>query len=124
MARVLVADDDPAILDICTEVLALDGLDVDVACYGLQARDRSLSERYDALLLDVQMPGMSGTDVCLEVKGRPDTCDTPVIVMSAAGSYISAQVKQCGADAYLPKPFDIDVLLSVVGDLTGGYSQA
>jgi len=111
---VLVVDDDPDILEIVTVVLGLYDVPAVTASDGIEAlaalrRCRDLG----LVLLDLMMPRMNGVDVLAAMKRDPSLATMPVIVIS--GNYHTEQaVLAMGADEYLVKPVDIDVLIGAV----------
>jgi CheY-like chemotaxis protein len=111
---VLVVDDDPDILEIVTVVLDLYDVPAVTAGDGIEAlavmrRSRELG----VVLLDLMMPRMNGVDVLAAMKRDPELATLPVIVIS--GNYHTERaVLAMGADEYLVKPLDVDVLLRVV----------
>lgn len=116
MTKVLVVDDDPDLVAVCSLVLEYEGYDIAVARNGVEAY-KVLSEAGpnapDVVLMDVMMPVMDGITVCKMVKRDPHTRDLPVIIMSASES-LREQARNASADAVIAKPFDIDYLVSTV----------
>ena len=116
MPKVLVVDDDPDLVAICSLVLESEGYNIDTARNGVEAYDR-LAENgvdgVDVVLLDVMMPVLDGLTVCKMVKRDPRTKDLPIIIMSAS-ERLREEGKACSADAVIPKPFDIDQLVNTV----------
>src|SRR5438874_13555633 len=113
MPKVLVVDDDPDLLAICSLVLESEGYNIDVARNGCEAYEVLSNEGADVVLLDVMMPVLDGISVCKMVKRDPRMRDLPIIVMSAS-ERLREEAEECCADAVLPKPFDIDNLVSTV----------
>jgi excisionase family DNA binding protein len=111
--RILVVDDDPVLRLILTEHLAaFDGqVRVDTAVDGFQAGQKVVRFRPDVVLLDIMMPGMSGIDVCREIKSDPATRNIRVIAISG---YMVDEQRQAalaaGAEACMPKPVDLEQL--------------
>lgn len=108
--RVLVVDDDAAIRRSLERGLRLSGFSVAVAEDGEAALARLAEAPPDVLVLDVGMPGLSGTEVCRRLRSRDD--DTPVLMLSALDE-LSDRVAglQAGADDYLVKPFALEELV-------------
>lgn len=109
----MVADDDPAILDAIKMILEFENYDVKTTETGhtiLEMKD----EYPDLFLLDVWMSGLDGRDICRTIKANPDTEKIPVVMISASKD-VAQSVKEAGADDFLPKPFEMEELLSVVG---------
>jgi len=115
LPKVLIVDDDPDVVAICSLVLENEGYEVAAARNGSDAVDKiSRSDAdIDVMLLDVMMPVLDGLTVCKMVKRDPRTRDLPVIIMSASET-LRARGSDCAADAVIAKPFDIDNLLDTV----------
>jgi signal transduction histidine kinase/CheY-like chemotaxis protein len=110
--RVLVVDDEPSIVSALTEVLQPAGY-IAIGCStGSQAVARARDLRPDAIVLDIMMPEINGYDVLRLLKSEPDTAGIPVIVLSVLDDREKAM--QLGADEYVRKPFDKQVLLDNV----------
>jgi CheY-like chemotaxis protein len=111
---VLVVDDDPDILEIVTIVLGLYNVPAVTASDGIDALAALRgSVELGLVLLDLMMPRMNGVDVLAEMKRDPALATMPVVVIS--GDYHTEQaVLAMGADEYLMKPLDVDVLMRVV----------
>jgi len=110
--KILVIEDEPAILRVIGQILSLRGYRVIEAVDGNEGLERSLSEKPDLILLDVMMPGMSGFEVCRILREDMATAMTPVIMLTVK-SHTQDRIKgmECGADDYIVKPFDADELL-------------
>ncbi|MDA8218292.1 MAG: response regulator transcription factor [Dehalococcoidales bacterium] len=111
-ARVLIVDDEPAILRAVRTILARHGFQVETAGTGGQALDRVAYGHPDLILLDLGLPDMDGLDVLREVRGRGDV---PVVILSVRGAE-GEKVKafDLGADDYLTKPFGMEELVARV----------
>ena len=109
--RVLVADDhEPTLLGM-QDLLEAAGHVVLAARNGVEALRLAAHERPDVILLDVVMPGMSGTSVCRELKQGPDTRLTPIVLISGSGDRgTRLGALQAGADDFLNKPIDAEEL--------------
>ena len=122
MSRILVAEDDRDISILIRLILEFGGSEVVSAQNGNEALTLAQEDRFDAFLLDVKMPGISGLDLCRHLRARRETRHTPIIFISAKGqeSEIHAGLN-AGANAYVVKPFDPDDLWSMVdGIITRG----
>jgi len=112
-ARILVVDDDPAVSNLLRRSLAYEGYRVDTAASGAEAL-RLARERPPALVvLDIMMPGMDGLEVCRRL--READSSLPILLLTAK----DAPTDQIagfgtGADDYVTKPFNLDVLLARV----------
>ncbi|HEX9234932.1 MAG TPA: response regulator [Actinomycetota bacterium] len=114
--RVLVVDDERDVRELIGRVLALAGMEVRMAADGLEALEAlRTGELPDALVMDIQMPNLDGWATLEAIRGDPETRDVPVVLCTVKGS--RADVERgwaLGCDAYLTKPFDIDVLVGTV----------
>jgi putative two-component system response regulator len=107
-AKVLVVDDTPANIKLLSDLLSLKGYAVCTAVNGEQALAQVEKERPDLVLLDVMMPGMSGVDVCRELKARSLTRLTPVVLVTASHDReYRLSGLEAGADEFLTKPIDL-----------------
>lgn len=109
--RILVVDDDKAVRDSLRRSLAFNGYQVDLAEDGQVALDKMLTDRPDALVLDVMMPRVDGLEVCRRLRSAGDAL--PILVLTARDA-VSDRVAglDAGADDYLPKPFALEELLA------------
>ena len=113
--RILVVEDDPDVCALLTHLLADAGFSADAVHNGPDAIRRARLERPDCVILDVMMPGMSGFDVCQELKFHRDTNLIPVVMITALDDEASRhRGLWVGANAYLTKPFDF---AQVVGEV-------
>ncbi|HIE09161.1 MAG TPA: response regulator [Armatimonadetes bacterium] len=113
--KVLVADDDKFLVELISVNLEAAGFEVLKAYDGEEALMKALSERPDLVVLDVIMPGKSGWEVLEELRARPETQRTPVILLTVLkGKEHIVKGWERGADFYLPKPFDPEDLVEVV----------
>ena len=113
MAHILIAEDDPNILEGLATLLSSEGYDVATAANGATALEKFHHRKPDLLLLDVMMPEKSGYDVCREIRAT-DTA-TPVIMLTAKGEELDKVLGlTLGADDYVTKPFGVRELLARV----------
>ncbi len=110
--KILVADDNAAILDALKIMLEEEGYEVETTVDGSRAQNMK-EPLPDLLLLDIWMSGMDGRDVCIYLKSRPATRDIPIIMVSATKD-IERIAKDSGADDFISKPFEMENLLAVV----------
>jgi cyclic di-GMP phosphodiesterase len=109
--RVLIADDYQPNLSALRQLLENADYSVVTASDGREALDAVARERPDLVLLDVMMPGLSGIEVCTSIKGNPETCLTPVVLISASQERVTRlSGLDAGADDFLNKPFDAQEL--------------
>lgn len=116
----LVVDDARVAATTIADALNLLGYETQIA-YGPRPAIESLSHRVpDVILLDINMPGIDGVEVCRYLRRDPLTAKIPIIAMSSeVEETIVAQVRKAGANAFLPKPLDIDALERALRDVFG-----
>ena len=109
--RLLVVEDEARLARALQRGLTADGFTVDVVGDGMSGLARALDGQYDAVLLDVMLPGLSGYEVVKRLRAEDNW--VPVMMVSAKdGPYDQADGLDYGADDYLTKPFDYVVLLA------------
>lgn len=111
MTRLLVVDDELAIVDALQDILSVEGYDVMTAYNGREGLQRMGESRPDLVLLDLMMPVMDGREMLQRMRADPKFHDIPVVVMSAGR--ISEEERRA-ASATLPKPFELDSLLETI----------
>lgn len=113
--RVLVVDDNPDSLGLAKDILKVAGYQVITASDGPNALKAARAELPDLILLDVNMPGMSGMEVCAEIKKDERTAQMPVIMLSALGDIDNrVDALAMGADDFLAKPYSPRELMARV----------
>jgi adenylate cyclase len=113
--RLLVVDDNELNRDMLSRRLGARGFQVEAAENGEKALVRLGEERFDAVLLDVMMPGLSGLDVLRQVRERWPESDLPVIMATARDATEDVvEALQAGANDYVTKPLDFPVVLARV----------
>ena len=114
MEQILVVDDDPDILDALRFVLEDAGYTVKAVQNGEYAERLVSSEKLPQLIiLDVLLSGKDGRDICRKLKLNAKTKQIPIMMISAHPA-VKKTIFEAGADAYIPKPFDIYQLLQTV----------
>jgi excisionase family DNA binding protein len=117
--RVLVIDDDDALLDVVREFLGSSGFEVETARHGFLAGYLAGHHRPDVILLDIMMPGLDGYEVLSLMRRRPEARGIPVVACtSLKGAEAEARIRGAGFDAYVKKPIDFRALLELIGELT------
>lgn len=110
-SKLLVVDDDATFLSSLSTDLSSEGFGVATASDGLRALATAVRGGYDVIMLNVRLPGVDGGDLCRELRRLGD--HTPVLMFAAEHDKLTeARVLNEGADDYLVKPFDRDVLLA------------
>jgi response regulator RpfG family c-di-GMP phosphodiesterase len=118
--RILLVDDDPALRMLLRTTFEVADVDVVEADGADAARRRIRASRPDVIVLDVNMPGTTGLELCEELKADPATSDIPVILLTGSSGGTTAAAKRVGADAFVRKPFSPLELLAVAERLAGG----
>lgn len=112
MIRVLAIDDEPDILAVVEGALEIEGHQVVVATDPTQAVDLAIEHAIDVIILDVNMPGLSGFETLEALRQNPRTAGLPILFLSALGdSQHRIRGLRRGADDYLAKPFEPDELV-------------
>lgn len=113
--RILVVDDQREILDLTATVLSGAGYRVETGSSGAEALRRLAEERFDLVLLDVNMPGMDGWETLRLLRADEQLAGLQVVMFSVKGE-LSDKVHslQEGASGYITKPFVVDELIARV----------
>ena len=107
--RILVIDDDPRICKSLKEGLELAYYAIDVAYNGTDGSYLARTNAYDAVILDIKLPGKQGTDVCREIRASGKTM--PIIILSiVSDTHIKTELLDTCADDYMTKPFSLQEL--------------
>lgn len=109
--RILVVDDEVRLVDGVRRGLEAEGFAVDVASNGVDGLWMAQEHRYDAIVLDIMMPGMNGYTVCERLRAADDW--TPILMLTAKdGEWDQVEALDTGADDFLSKPFSYAVLVA------------
>jgi two-component system, OmpR family, response regulator RegX3 len=112
MERILVVDDEPAIVDAVAYALEGEGYEVDSRGDGEAALAAALDEGFDLVVLDLMLPKLSGTEVCRRLRAESDI---PIVMLTAKDAEVDRVLGlEIGADDYVTKPFSIAELVSRV----------
>jgi len=116
MARVLIIDDSPDMLDMLSTFFERrTSHEVILAKNGKSGLDKAVETPPNLALVDVMMPGIDGYEVVRRLRADPKTRDMGIIILTARGQSVDRQAAlQAGADMHLPKPVNIDVLAEAV----------
>src|SRR3954470_2299521 len=107
--RILVVEDDAKMAELLRRGLTDRGHTVDIAPDGLKGLDKALAQVFDAIVLDVMLPGMDGLQVAKRL--RAGGIRTPILMLTARDSVPDVvRGLDVGADDYLTKPFSFEVL--------------
>lgn len=114
---ILIVDDDESIVVMVTQLLAFEGYSSRFALNGERALEEIYLRKPDLILLDLMMPGISGYDVCRELKTRREYNSIPIIMLTAKkGRDNMLAGLRVGANNYITKPFDVDLLLDAIAE--------
>jgi DNA-binding response OmpR family regulator len=117
MPRILLVDDDPAILRLLDVNFRMEGFDVDAASHGEEALASAARAAPDVVVLDLMLPGMDGREILRRLREVPATAEVPVVFLTARGRDDAS----AGVDArYIQKPFDTVELVTTVRALLEG----
>jgi CheY-like chemotaxis protein len=116
--RILVADDNENIRALMADLLPIMGYAVTTACDGHKAIEELGRCEPHLVLLDIEMPGLDGCEVCRRIKSHPDTRSIPVVLVSGHPDALD-RAAGAGADGFLKKPFQIEELLGWLKSLLG-----
>ena len=114
--RVLLADDEPNIVESLRFLLERAGFDVLVATDGREALDTALQEKPDVLVLDLMLPELDGYEVLRQLRANEGSASLPVLMLTAKGQRIDRETAlKCGADLFITKPFaNADITAAVM----------
>ena len=116
--KILVVDDDPIIRDMMIDILSLEGYPVEVARNGREALEKLHGNANYLVFLDLMMPGINGSDVCLQLYAEPQIRKQHIIVIMSALDNL-AQARALGADGTMSKPFLVEDVLRVMQPYMG-----
>ncbi|MES2470794.1 MAG: response regulator transcription factor [Patescibacteria group bacterium] len=109
--RILVVDDDPDMIDFLRLSLEAEGYAVDCESDGLKGSYTARTNDYDLAILDYNLPGRNGLDICRDIRAAKRTF--PILILSVVGAIdIKVNILTAGADDYLTKPFSFEELLA------------
>ncbi|MBX3016079.1 MAG: response regulator [Caldilineaceae bacterium] len=116
--KILVVDDEPNLLRIISYALEAEGYEIVTAETGPEALEKIKSSQPDLVILDVKLPGMSGFEVCQQIRSDPTLGSLPVLMLSAR-IQVTDKITglKAGADEYVTKPVDTDELVARVASL-------
>lgn len=110
LIHVLMVEDDPRLASLTATYLERNGVIVTLAADGPSGLREALGHRFDAILLDLMLPGMDGLEVCQRIRARSDV---PILMLTARGEEADRVMGlEIGADDYIPKPYSPRELLA------------
>lgn len=115
VTRVLIAEDEPNIVESLSFVLGREGFEVSAVLDGEAALERLRAERPDVMILDVMLPRLNGFEVLKRVKADPSLCAIPVVVLTAKGQAHDRRMAEgLGVDGFMTKPFSNREIVELV----------
>lgn len=115
MAKILIVDDEPDIVELISYNLEREGFATAKAYDGGEALSKVRIEKPDLLILDLMLPGVSGLDICKKIRANPETADLPIIMLTAKADEVDKIIGlEIGADDYMTKPFSVKELIARV----------
>jgi DNA-binding response OmpR family regulator len=118
VTKILLAEDQIDLREMIALTLRLSGYEVLTTEDGAQAYQQATATLPDLIILDLEMPLLSGSEVCRRLKARQELAATPVLIMSShADPLVIQDSLNAGAREYLRKPFELDQLLQRVDTL-------
>ncbi len=122
--RVLVAEDEPNIVESLRFLLERAGYDLTICGNGREALKVATESRHDVMVLDVMLPEMNGLDVLRALRADPDAGKLPVLMLTAKGQREDREdALAAGADMFISKPFSNAELVEAVGELANGRAN-
>jgi response regulator RpfG family c-di-GMP phosphodiesterase len=118
--RILLVDDDPALRTLLKTTFEVADVAVVEAEDAAAARRKIRSARPDVIVLDINMPGTTGIELCVELKAAPATREIPIVLLTGSDGGTDGAAKKAGADALVRKPFSPLELLAIAERLAGG----
>jgi len=114
--KVLLADDDPAMLETLSDILEQARFEVVAVKDGREAMAALAADRFDAIILDIVMPGLNGIEIIDETR-KTDPAAKFVIITAYSDSELVDEARNRGVDGMFFKPIDIDALLSALEEM-------
>lgn len=116
--KIMVVDDEAAIVTLLKANFEAEDYQVVEAFDGASAIAKAMSEKPDVIILDINMPAMTGLEVCAKLKESVETKSIPIIVLSAYAQSTDVEKSlACGATAHMTKPFTLDAITAAVAQL-------
>ncbi len=118
--KVLIADDDPAMIRLLSHILGTMGLVVISEGNGLAAYETALREKPDLLILDLMMPHLDGFGVLMRLYGEEPPFESPAILLTAQDSKEYKHIAEAlGAVKFIEKPFQLEGLMTTIREILG-----
>ncbi len=118
--KILIIDDERAIVKVLVSRLTMHGFEVDSASDGESGFEKTRKFVPDVILMDISMPGWNGIETAKRLKDNPGTADIPIIFLTALSEEsISRKYLENGKHYVLLKPFKVEELLTILSDDLG-----
>ena len=118
---VVLVDDEASIVETVAFILEAEGIEVETAVDGVEGLETVKRCKPKVVLLDVMMPRMDGYEVCREIRNTPELEGIFIMILTARGQRSDeAKAMAAGADLYMSKPFDSEVVLEVINKVFEG----
>ena len=117
--KIIAADDNREYLTLIKVLLEMEGYNLRISFNAENLIEMIILEKPDVILLDIQMKGINGCEICKELKESNLSKSIPVIIISAEED-LEKSARLCGADGYLSKPFSISELLIIINNILKG----
>jgi DNA-binding response OmpR family regulator len=119
--RVLLAEDEPNIVESLTFLLERAGFEINAEANGRRALETVLSDAPDVLILDVMLPDLDGYEILRQVRADPRTAELPILMLTAKGQKEDRETAlECGADLFITKPFSNSDIIDAIEQLAAG----
>jgi len=117
-ARILYVEDNPQNMDLITRILRhVGGYEVLGAVNGLSGVDMAIQEKPDLIIMDINLPDISGLEATNRIKATPETSTIPILAFTAnITEHDRTSFMDAGCDGYMSKPASADILLNVVSE--------
>ena len=113
-ALILVAEDQPDILEMMRIYLEMEGYSVIEAREGREAVIKVLEDKPDLVFMDIAMPIIDGVEAIKMIREIPEAASVPIVALSAYGSYFAAAAHDAGCDMLIRKPVELDTLSGII----------
>jgi len=118
--KILVIDDNPTDLKLITSLLESGGYSILAVGDAAQGLETAMAMKPDLLVLDVMMPIINGYNICRLLKSHSECCKIPILLVTSRSTDEDRKIgAEVGADSYMAKPFDGEMLLKTVQQLLG-----
>jgi two-component system, chemotaxis family, response regulator PixH len=119
LSTILIVEDSPSELELMSHYLKESGFNVIKANDAKEALEKAMEQKFDVVVTDVVMPGMSGFELCRALKRNPTTEKVPIVICSSKNQEIDRLwAMRQGADAYITKPYTRDQLVRAIKSLS------